>query len=189
MTTITRKVCGKSSWFLDWIFIKHASSVRDARFILFSLFAFLYLDELSKIGEKMHFFLQIGAISLHFKILENVYPERKPTRYWLKLCCAFLIQSTWHPEIMVKFWHQLSDKVTFEDSYTAKMLFRTFHINIFFILRDKRTTWKKNHCDILCHSIEKKCWILVQKPSHKVEVPLKGIFTTRGHRTNFVKIS
>ena len=41
VTTITKIVFGESSWFLDWIFIEHASSVLDARFILFSFFALL----------------------------------------------------------------------------------------------------------------------------------------------------
>ena len=41
VTTITKKVFCESSWFSDWIFIEHASSVRDARFILFSFFALL----------------------------------------------------------------------------------------------------------------------------------------------------
>ena len=37
---------------------------------------------------------------------------------------------------------------------------------------------QKNSCDTLCHSVEKKCWILTLKPTHKVEVTLKleGIF-------------
>ena len=87
--------------------------------------------------------LQIGAILLHFKILGNVYPELKPTRYWLKPCRAFLFQSIWDAKIMVTFWLQLSDKVTFEDDYTVKFFFRTFHVNIFFILRNKGTTCKK----------------------------------------------
>ena len=39
--TITRKVFGEWSWFTEWIFIEHASSVRDASFILISFFALL----------------------------------------------------------------------------------------------------------------------------------------------------
>ena len=100
---------------------------------------------------KNSFFLQIGAISLHFKILENVYTERKPTRFWLKLCCAFLLWSTWDANIMVTFWLQLSDKVTFEEY--RENFFRTFHVNIFFILRNKRLTCKQNNFAILCHSV------------------------------------
>ena len=33
---------------------------------------------------------------------------------------------------------------------------------------------QKNHCDILCHSVEKQCSILARKPSYKVEVPLNS---------------
>ena len=118
------------------------------------------------IGQKIHSFLQIGAILLHFKILENVYPERKPTRYWLKLYCAFLFQSTWDAKIMVTLWLQLSDKVMFEDDYTAKFFFRTLHVNIFFILRTKRTTCKKISLWYLMPFCGKKCWILARKSSH-----------------------
>ena len=76
---------------------------------------------------------------------------------------CFFFQSIWGARIMVIFWLQLSDKVTFEEDYTAKIFFWTFHVNIFFILRNKRTTCKKNNCDILCYSVEKKCWILALK--------------------------
>ena len=51
---------------------------------------------------------------------------------------------------------------TFRQSHVRGRLYRefffqTFHVNIFLILRNKRTTYKENHCDILCHSVEKKC--------------------------------
>ena len=73
---------------------------------------------------------------------------------------------------MVTFWLQLSDMVTFEDDYTAKIIFWTFHVNIFFILRNKRTTCKKIIV-ISYATLQKKISILAPKPSHKVEVPLK----------------
>ena len=84
-------------------------------------------------GPKNLFFFQIGTILLYFEILENVYPERKPTPK----------TSTWDAKIMVTFWLLLSDKVTFENDYTAKIFFRTFYVNIFLILRNKRTRLKK----------------------------------------------
>ena len=46
---------------------------------------------------------------------------------------------------------------------------------------------QKNHCDILCHSVEKKCWILTRKPSHRVEVPLKSNYTEKGNSSTFEK--
>ena len=47
-------------------------------------------------------------------------------------------------------------KVTSDDDYTAKNFFRTFHVDLFFILKNKRTRCNKNHCDILCYSVENK---------------------------------
>ena len=54
--------------------------------------------------------------------------------------------------------------------YRENFFFLTFHVNIFL-------SWGINEqhaqkiIDILCHSVEKKFWILARKPSHKVEVP------------------
>ena len=60
----------------------------------------------------------------------NCDHDYKKSVWWIKL--IYLFQSTWDAKVMVTFWLQLADKVTFEDDYTGNIFFVLF-MEIYFL--------------------------------------------------------
>ena len=92
----------------------------------FSFFTLLKLNELSKQAKKIIFFLTNRCHFTSFQNFGKRISRTKVNTILIKTELRFIFQSTWDAKIMVTFWLQLSDKVTFESDYIAKMFFELF---------------------------------------------------------------